>query len=116
MSDIPKKAILIDSNNRSFREVEVNNYEDINKHIGCDCFTVAMDIDNDTIYVDDEGLLKPIENAFSVEGGHQEFVGNGLIIGLDSSSGESTDVNITITELKQKIKFLSGLELAMKYR
>lgn len=103
------KAIKINSKNKTIEQVEVKDWRDISPLIGCGTFTVAMVLENeDTIYVDDEGLLTLGRDStfFEFEGGHQPFAGNGLILGCDEE-GESCDVKASIEEIKNKVKFLS---------
>jgi hypothetical protein len=56
--------------------------------------------------VDEEGLFTMDESSkfFSVTGGHQPFIGNGLVVGVDRQ-GESVDPCITVEEVRSKVKF-----------
>ena len=111
------KAILIDSVNRKIEEVEVEaGLEDIYKHIGNDCsmFEVATYLGTDCIYVDEEGLLKDIVSVFEVNGAHQPFVGNGLVVG-STSEGDSTTPIITVDEIKKLVSFITPDELRARY-
>lgn len=115
-----KKAILIDVNNKTITEVTVTKDNDgselqsMYQHIGCNMVEV-VNIGQDDIYVDEEGLLSMNEDSkfFMWNGYPQPLVGNGLVIGFDSDSGDSTDVNRTLEEVKEKVKFLSYREVAM---
>jgi hypothetical protein len=59
----------------------------------------------DIIYVDDEGLLKPLDWFFAVKGSRQPFAGCGLVLGSDEV-GETVSAKITIQELKRRILHL----------
>lgn len=84
------KAYLIDPFQKSISEVEYSgNWEDISKMINCDYFTVVnLNDDGDTVFVDDEGLLRDqtymkyfrirMEPDFE-----QTIAGKGLVLGTD---------------------------------
>ena len=59
----------------------------------------------DVIYVDDEGLLKPMDWFFAVKGGHQPFAGCGLVLGSDDN-GDTVSARIELHELKRRILHL----------
>jgi hypothetical protein len=91
--------------------VEVNDnsvLKDWYKHIGCSMVEVAhyFDNDHDSIMVDEEGLFTMDNNSkfFSVVGGHQPFIGNGLVVGVDNR-GNSVDPCISVEEVRSKVKF-----------
>ena len=73
--------------------------------IGQSPFTIVEIGDGDVIYVDDEGLLKPLDWFFAVKGGHQPFAGCGLVLG-SNDEGETISVRIAIEELKRRILHL----------
>lgn len=110
------KAIHIDAENREIKEIEVKDYKDMQKAVG-GLITMAHDPnDKNTIYVDDEGLLKGYDYFFSYEGAHQEFAGNGIIVGINYDTGESTDCSLSIDEVKNRVEFLTGLEMTLRYK
>lgn len=108
------KAIKIDSNLRQVIEVDItSDYNDINKQIGSDIFTIGHSLKKrDTLMVDDEGLLKNENTFFVYKGAHQPFAGNGLITGCNSQ-GETVDCKIDINEVKQNVEFYDRNTLAM---
>jgi hypothetical protein len=64
-----------------------------------------------TLYVDDEGLLKPIHDYFIFipRSDHQPLAGNGVIVGreVETDDGWYTEPpTMTIDELKPLILFL----------
>lgn len=116
------KAILIDSTNREVKEVTYdhkNSLKDIYKLINCTTIEVALYINDkdDCIYVDEEGLFKQNEKSmfFTYEGGHQPFIGCGLIVGTNMKNGENADVTISLEEAKAKIKFYTLGEVMRKF-
>jgi hypothetical protein len=102
-----KRGILIDVKNETITEVEVGDYKDIQKIVGCNLFdTIQLDENND-IYVDDEGLLS-IDNDskfFGFKGLDSKFGGNGLVLGINHNNGESKSTTFPIDELKKVVKF-----------
>lgn len=105
-----KKAILINSELQTITEVEYNSIDDIQRLIGCRCFTVATYLDNeDAIYVDDEGLYTP-QFFFEYKGAHQPFAGNGLVVGANDE-GEGADVKISLEDVKKNVTFKTPLQV-----
>lgn len=104
------KAILIDVHNENVRMVEVddkNVLRDWYKHIICGMVEVAHYFNNhDSIMCDEEGLFSMDNKSkfFTVQGGHQPFIGNGLVVGVDSN-GKSVDPHISVEEVRSKVKF-----------
>lgn len=73
--------------------------------IGQSPFTIVEIADGDVIYVDDEGLLKPLDWFFAVKGGHQPFAGCGLVLGSDGE-GETVSARIALEDLKRRVLHL----------
>jgi hypothetical protein len=103
-----KKCILIDVKNETIGEIFIGEgIQPIYETVGCEMFE-CVDVDDvNTIYVDEEGLLKLNHDTkfFTIEGGHQPFAGNGLVMGTDMETGESIDTTLSVEYLKEKIKF-----------
>ena len=80
------KAILIDAKNQQVRyDDNKGQLEDLYRVMGVDMIEIAEHWKNgDTLYVDEEGLINGTDYGFEING-HQ-YVGNGLIYGLDVSS------------------------------
>lgn len=112
------KAILIDVRNKSVTMVEVddkNVLKDWYRIMGCEMVEVAHYFDeHDSILVDEEGLLtlSPDTKFFTIEGGHQPFAGNGLVVGVDDE-GESVNPCITVEEVQRMVKFHTLREVQM---
>jgi len=98
------KGILINAFDETVKEVVMTgNYKEIYTLVECSTFDCA-DIDEDnTLYVDDEGLLKETNRYFSIYG--RDYAGNGLIIG-NNDEGESIDSTLTVEQVKDMISFL----------
>tara|TARA_Y100001963_G_scaffold131404_1_gene188726 strand:+ start:6823 stop:7194 length:372 start_codon:yes stop_codon:yes gene_type:complete len=83
------KAIKIDATARTITEVQVDGFEDIQKHIGCDTFSQGMPLpEGDMLWVDDCGWMTA-KKAFTFMG--NVFAGNGLITGCDEVTGDDKD-------------------------
>jgi hypothetical protein len=105
------RAILINPQDQTITEVEFNgDYRHINQLIEADCFTAVRlgDKEENTIYVDDEGLLtdKPyVVGMFRVDGDYPAYLaGKGLILATDKR-GNSVATKLDIEELKARIVF-----------
>ena len=110
------KSIFIDSENKTITDIDLKgdlqSWYDI---IKCELVEVAHYFnDHDSIMVDEEGMLKSLENFFSVEGSHQEFfAGNGLVVGVDKE-GNTVDCKLRAKDIKEKITFKDLNEIRTK--
>ena len=84
------KAILIDPEMQIVAMIDYSgDYKDIYKLIGCRIFT-AVTIDNDdSIYIDDEGMFE--ESRFAWSYNEYKMVNKGLIVGCNCSSFPGCD-------------------------
>ena len=104
------KAILINPKLQTINEINYSgDYKDIQKLTECSTFTAIYPFDNceDTIYLDDEGLLKSSNYCFTFrcdDGRNQPLMGNALVLGADDE-GESKDVETSIDEIKKRVSF-----------
>jgi hypothetical protein len=73
--------------------------------IGASPFTIVYLPNRDCIFVDDEGLLKPLDWFFAVKGYPQPIAGRGLVLGTDRN-GESVAARTTLEELERSILHL----------
>jgi len=108
------KAILINATNRTVTEVEINDdLQSIYKVMGVDMIQTATYLPkNDIIYVDEEGMLKPMMNFFIYEGAHQPFAGNGLVVGT-SRGGKTVAPKISVDEVRKNVKFANIFEIKL---
>ena len=106
------KGLLIDPAAGSIQETTVRKsvLQDIYKAIDADLFECVDLNENNTIYVDEEGLLngkgKDPSNVFTVTTGRSVYglVGKALVLG-HNEEGDSVDVSITKEQLEQMIVF-----------
>lgn len=109
------KAVFINAVEKTVTEVDVPKEKTLQswyKIIGCDMVEVASYInkENDSILVDEEGLLKPQEHFFAYGVRENILAGNGLIVGVDNE-GESVSCHVTAEQVKDKVFFLSYAEV-----
>lgn len=110
------KAILIDVLNENVRMVEVDDNNVLRswyKHIGCSMVEVAHYFNHhDSIMADEEGLFTMDNDSkfFTIKGGHQPFIGNGLVVGVDNK-GESVDPHISVDEVRSMVEFFTMEEV-----
>lgn len=102
------KGILIDSEKRTITQVELeaDNIDQMHKLIKCECFT-CVDFDGDgeeTVYVDDNGLLCNPKHFFRIPGYPEWIAGNGLILGTNRN-GESISTKLTVERVEQFVHF-----------
>lgn len=81
-------------------EIESDDINEICRHVGCDMFTTAGQFGNGILYVDDEGLLKPITGMFFAGFYPSPLVGNGLLV------ADEEDIDVTAAELEEELSFV----------
>ena len=97
------RGILIDPFTRSVSEIETSGkLAEIYELLGVDLITAVTVGGDQSLFLDDEGLMVPKANQeyWNWKGSNQPYAGRGLILGLDSNGD-----NIGTT--------MSGLEVAM---
>ena len=102
------KAILIDVKNQEVKEVEHDNtLQNIYDLLVCRTFDVVRIDDVNSIFVDDEGILKDnLYFQYSGSNGIFQLAGNGLLLGIDDE-GNSISPTLTVEDVKDKVRFLS---------
>ena len=106
------KAILINVQDETVRQVEVDDkrvLKDWYKHIGCHVTETAVNFfdEGDCVMVDEEGMFTMNDESkfFTIVGGHQPFVGNGLVVGFDVMNGKSVDHHMCVEKVRSMVKF-----------
>jgi hypothetical protein len=105
-----EKAILIDATERTITEVQIGDWQEIAPMLGASLFTCVGMQDN-TLYIDDEGLLVQPESFFYIKGYSDPLATKGLIIG-DDGMGGSKDTNLTVEDVQGMVRFPSDAENA----
>lgn len=103
------RAILINSEAETVTQVEHSgDYRDIYRLCGFDTFTTLDLGDGETLYIDDEGLLKNPEHFFALVGPDFRFdqllAGNGLILATNDE-GESVGSTLALDLVRQNVRF-----------
>jgi hypothetical protein len=112
-----KKALKIDVVAKTVTKVEIDKYQDIYAQIGngCNLFCCPVEFENgDTLFADDESLLKEVEGCFILPNWNYPIVGNAIILGTDEE-GDSIDCKSTIEEISSEILF-GNKEVAEEYQ
>lgn len=119
------KGFIIDAEKREIREARFSGLKDLQKAVG-GLITTAHEIHHfddsgfsmassyDTVFVDDEGLLKDPQHFFFIEGGHSPFAGNGVVVGVDEE-GATIDALSTKEELEEMVEFASREDVESMY-
>jgi hypothetical protein len=104
------RAILIDAKARTITESEIPDgatLDAMQSAVGGSIETAFEFPNHDTVFVNEEGLLGPMPDWFEVKGGHQPFVGNGIVCGFDPDSGDTIAAKSTIEEIRAAVTFKS---------
>ena len=101
------KALLLDPFGPSISEVSVGDFEDIQRHIGCDVFTCVRSqaLKDNVLYLDDEGLINGTSRAtrFVDEVYPHALAGRILILGDDGMGGDK-DCTLSVAEVNSLVK------------
>ena len=104
------KAILINPEERTIRHVSYDgDYKSIYRLIRCTTFEAVYPFDNgDTLWIDEEGLLKESNFAFNIRADNPKFnqtiMGMALVLGTDAE-GESVECLSSLDDIKSRINF-----------
>ena len=99
------KAILINPFNQTITEVEYSgNFKEIYKLIDCSTFDCINIDDNNTLFVDDEGLLQ--QNRYFYWKDYTNLAGKALIIGVDYQTGEDCETSWSLQEVENMVEWL----------
>lgn len=100
----PSRGYLIDPYLKTIRDIVVRDYDEINKLIG-DTYAIGSRFDNDdTLFVDDSGLLKDNQSYFCIDEDHRPLAGYGVMLGTDYE-GECVDVKTSIFDFINMVYF-----------
>ncbi len=102
------KAFLIDPAAKTVTEVEYSgDWKDIYTLTDCDCFT-TVDIDGaNTMFLDDEGLLKGYRDDFFAYGPDcPPLAGKALVLGYDEE-GETVAPTVTLEEITSQVIWMN---------
>ena len=113
MSEKLLNAILIDSESQTVKEIKLDNsnYLNISTALGCQYFAVVSLPNGDSLFVDDEGLLKNPEHFFLFPDYPYPLAGRGLILGCDYESGDSIDCKYVLEDFEHRIAYMNKDEV-----
>jgi hypothetical protein len=106
------KAILVNAKARTVTNVEIDDDKDhlqqYYSFIGCDLVTVVNLENGDTMWLDDEGLLKDPKDFFLIRDYPEPLAGNALITGTrwDDEGDHLADTKSTVETIKATIQFM----------
>jgi hypothetical protein len=103
------RAILIDVKNQVIKEVEHDDtLDNIYELVDCRLFDVCSIDSVNSIFLDDEGLLRNDVRMFDyfTKDLKYRIAGNGLILGLDVETGESISTTLNLDEVKNNVRFV----------
>ncbi len=110
------RAILIDPFACEVKEIDfdgsnIQNFYTVLSHEihPVDCFEIApnevLDKTNDSLYVDEEGLLHNPKRGFILSPFPQVLAGKGVIVGTDED-GEATDAKVDLETVSSRTRFI----------
>lgn len=114
------RAIKIDSNLQVITEYENTGLKSLQSAVGGLIATAYHFPNGDTLFVDDEGLLKEPDCFFTVKDSEptenlledeQLFAGNGVIVGAADSDGNDTPAKSTLSEAAKFVTFRNRFEI-----
>ena len=105
--DHGRRAYLVDPTTKIISQVYIKDFKDIQRHIGCDMFTMAFRLDNaDVMYVDDMGLIDGKRHDYFavLDAYYAPLAGRGLLVGSNAQGGDE-DVRTEILDLAMLVKW-----------
>lgn len=103
------RAYLIDPEAETITEFEYSGLESIYTALQCDTVYAATFNENrDSVFIDDEGLLKNPTRFFCIEGYPQPLAGRGLVCGLDGE-GETVEPTVGLEWLKAHVCYVERI-------
>jgi hypothetical protein len=102
------RGILIDPFTRTVSDVYTSGkLLEIYELLGVNLITAVTVGENQSLFLDDEGLMVPKENQeyWNWEGSNQPYAGRGLILGLDAN-GDNVDTTMSSLEVAALVSFL----------
>lgn len=107
------KAIKIDTKNKSVYEIEVFTLADLQEAVG-GYIETALNFDNgDTLYVNEEGLLREPFGFFYYRGAIQPYAGNGIIVGINREDGDTIPAKSDPGSVVKDVMFVDRLFVSM---
>lgn len=106
------RAYLIDPETCTIGPVDLPDQGDrlprIYKLLGCDTITAVHLDHNNALYVDDEGLLKPLRHFIAFAGYPEPLAGKALVVGT-TPDGADAAPTLTLEKLRASVAFVELL-------
>lgn len=102
------KAYFIDAKQRTVEEVDYKTAADLSNFIGGFLEIAFLWSNGDTLYVDEEGLLKDPHYFIRIpERPDQSLAGHGILVGRETSDErvQTDPPTMSLLELRAKVKF-----------
>jgi hypothetical protein len=107
------KAYLIDAAAQTVSEVTITGLSDLQKLVGGYIEAAYVWDSGDTLFVDEEGLLKEGQSFFAVPGvrPEQAFAGNGVLVGREEEGSQfpggfiNHDPAMSLEDLHEQVFF-----------
>jgi hypothetical protein len=86
------KGVLVDPYLETIKNVEVEDWRDIQKHLQCSIFgSGGYDEGGDAIYVNDEGMFEEDKFVYMPDVYPYPYAGRVLFLGINRANGASQD-------------------------
>lgn len=104
------KSYWINAKERTITEVPHEGAADLQKMVE-GYIELATYFQGDTLYVNEEGMYN-FDYFFTIEGGHQPFAGNGVLVGKEIGDTANTrPPKSTLAEVTSAVKFYTRAEV-----
>lgn len=99
------RAVLYSPEDETFKEVTIADWKDYSKLLECRYFDVVQLSKDIDIYIDDEGLMVENPHITRVKGYFQPLAGKLIFTGGIDGRGNTTELKLSIDEIKKLIQF-----------
>ena len=98
------RAIHINAKDQTVTEVEVKSLRDLQRLVGGLIEAAPCGTTTETLYVDEEGLLKGLDYSFEYAG-YGPYFGSGVVIGASDRQGNNTSLKTPLFDVKRIVRF-----------
>jgi hypothetical protein len=110
------RAVFVNAAERRLEDIEIKKgLQSLYDLIGCRLVDLVR-LDDDDLFVDDEGLLTAGQDTPFFRIGDLTLAGNGVIVGADNSTGESCDALHDAAYYTPLVSFTHATAVAMQKR
>ena len=100
------KALLIDPESQTIKEIDISGKEDIAQLIGFDTIeSDAVGDAGDRLYFDEECFLRGTEGRFQIDS-VIPVAGKGVVVGTADEGATLRDVTTSVDDLRNRTKYL----------